>query len=167
MVAKHVKLAATSAGAHGEGKGQVEAAAQEHLDLPSRRKKKENIPTPVDNRIMANVEPEEVEMLISSPNHTQGNLMMQSEAQNLECRKQGSHDPIMRKSLIPISRYRWKIPPRSTRWRRRMARSYTSMQKNYLFSSYATSQTVWTNSSSNSSRHNSWTGPRGSYCETS
>ena len=41
---------------------------------------REHIPAPVDNRIMANVEPEEVDMLISSPNLAQGNLMMQSEA---------------------------------------------------------------------------------------
>ena len=106
-----------------------------------KKEKRENIPTPVDNRSMTNVEHEEVEMLISSPNQTQGNLMMQSEAQNLECRKQGSHNPIMRKSLIPISRNRWKIPPRSTRWRRRMARSYTSMRKIYLFSSLPANQT--------------------------
>ena len=32
MVAKHVKLAATSAGAHGEGEGQVEAAAKQEVE---------------------------------------------------------------------------------------------------------------------------------------
>ena len=41
---------------------------------------KEHIPTTVDNRIRAVVEPEEVGLLISSPNLAQGNLMMQSEA---------------------------------------------------------------------------------------
>ena len=37
-----------------------------------KKEEKEHIPTPVDNRIMAFVEPEEVEMLISSPNQAQG-----------------------------------------------------------------------------------------------
>ena len=37
-----------------------------------KKEERENIPTPVVNRIMANVEPEEVEMLISSPNQAQG-----------------------------------------------------------------------------------------------
>ena len=32
MVAKHVKLTATLAGAHGEGKGQVQASAQEKTE---------------------------------------------------------------------------------------------------------------------------------------
>ena len=41
---------------------------------------KDHIPTPVDNRVVAVVEPEEVDMLISSPNRAQGNLMMQNEA---------------------------------------------------------------------------------------
>ena len=42
---------------------------------------------------MASVEPEEVEMLISSPNHAQGNLMMQSEAKFRVLEKKGSLDP--------------------------------------------------------------------------
>ena len=45
-----------------------------------KREEREHIPTPVNNRIMANVEPEEVDMLISSRNPAQGNLMMQNEA---------------------------------------------------------------------------------------
>ena len=45
-----------------------------------KKEERENIPTPVVNRIMANVEPEEVEMFISSPNQAKGNFMMQSEA---------------------------------------------------------------------------------------
>ena len=44
------------------------------------KKNEKHISTPVDNRILAIVEPEEVEMLISSPNRAQGNLMVQSEA---------------------------------------------------------------------------------------
>ena len=54
-----------------------------------KKEERENIPTPVVNRIMANVEPEEVEMLISSPNHAQGNLMMQSEAKFRVLEKKG------------------------------------------------------------------------------
>ena len=42
-----------------------------------KKEEREHIPTLVDNRIMANAEPEEVEMLRSSPNQAQGNLMMQ------------------------------------------------------------------------------------------
>ena len=45
-----------------------------------RMEEKEHIPIPVDNRVMAVVDPEEVDMLISSPNLAQGNLMMQNEA---------------------------------------------------------------------------------------
>ena len=45
-----------------------------------KEEEREHIPTPMDNRIMAHVELEEVEMLISSPNEAQGNLMMHNEA---------------------------------------------------------------------------------------
>ena len=45
-----------------------------------KKEEKEHLPTPVDNRIMAVVEPEEVAMLISSLNLAQENLMMQKEA---------------------------------------------------------------------------------------
>ena len=45
-----------------------------------KKEEKEHIPTPVDHRSLAIVEPEEVEMLTSSPNPAQRNLMMRSEA---------------------------------------------------------------------------------------
>ena len=60
-----------------------------------KKEEKEHIPTPVDNRIMASVEPEDVEMLISSPNQAQGNLMKKKEAKFRVLEKKGSHDPIM------------------------------------------------------------------------
>ena len=45
-----------------------------------KKEEKEHVPTPVNNRIMAVVESEQVDMLISFPNLAQGNLMMQSDA---------------------------------------------------------------------------------------
>ena len=50
------------------------------LQFGSEGRGKRTHSTPMDNRIPAIVEPEEVEMLISSPNRAQGNLMMQNEA---------------------------------------------------------------------------------------
>ena len=44
------------------------------------RRKEKHLHTLVKNRIMAVVEPEEVDLLIYSPNLAQGSLMMQSEA---------------------------------------------------------------------------------------
>ena len=119
------------------------------------KEEKEHFPTPVDDQITAVVDPEEVDMLISSPNLAQGNLMI--------IVKESSHDPIMWKSLIPISCHSKKSLPSSTRWRRRMGTNHTFMQRVCFFSSLPTSQTIW----SYSSRHNYWTDLWGSYCEKS
>ena len=59
------------------------------------KEEEEHIPTPVDNRILPIVEPEDVEMLISSPNQAQGKLMMQNEAKFRAFGKERSHDPIV------------------------------------------------------------------------
>ena len=85
-----------------------------------KKEEREHILTPVDNRIVAYVEPEEVEMLISSSNQAQGNLMMQNEAK-IRVLEQKVHMTQLceKKSFIPIS---------LTRWRRRMERFCTSMQ---------------------------------------
>ena len=117
-----------------------------------KKNEKEHILTPVNNRIMDVVEPEEVDMLVSSPNQAQESFMVG---------KEGSHDPIMRQGLIPKSCHSRKSIPSSTRWRRRVGRHFTSMQRIHLFSSLPTSQTVGTDSS----RHNYWTDRRSSHCE--
>ena len=63
---------------------------------------KEHIPTLVDHRILAIVEPEEVEMLTSSPNLAQGNLMMRSEAKFKVLEKKGHMTQLCEKPYSKI-----------------------------------------------------------------
>ena len=62
-----------------------------------KKEERAHIPTPVDSRVMANVEPEEVKMLISSPSPAQGKLMMQNETKIrvLEKKRRFTFDPIV------------------------------------------------------------------------
>ena len=78
---------------------------------------------------MADVEPEEVEMLISSPNQAQGNLTMQNEAKFRVLEKKVHMTHYVKKLYSNISS-QLEILPCSTRWRRHMERNYTSMQRN-------------------------------------
>ena len=59
---------------------------------------KEHFPAPVNNRITAVVEPEEVDMLISSPNLAQGNLMIQNEAKFRVLEKKVRTTPLCEKA---------------------------------------------------------------------
>ena len=54
----------------------------------------------MNNRITAVVEPEEVEMLISSPNLAQGNLMMQNEAKFRVLEKKVRMTPLCEKAFF-------------------------------------------------------------------
>ena len=45
------------------------------------RRRRRTHPSPVDNRLMSKVEPEEVEMFVTSPNLAQGHVMMQYETE--------------------------------------------------------------------------------------
>ena len=74
-----------------------------------KKEEKEHILTPANDRILAVVEPEEVDMLTSSPNPAQGNLEMQSIG------KEVSHDTIMREGTFPASYHSRKSLPNSTR----------------------------------------------------
>ena len=128
-----------------------------------KKDEKEHLPTPVNNRIMAVVDPEEVEMLMSSPNQAQGNIIVQNEAKFRVLEKKVDMTQLCEKGFIPISCHCRKSLPSSTRWSRRMGTNHTFMQRKNLFSSLPTSQTL----GSYSSRHNCRTDPRGSYCENS
>ena len=57
--------------------------------------KQEHVPTPVSSRITTVVEAEELDMLMSSPNQAQGNLMMQNETKIQSIGKQVSHHLIL------------------------------------------------------------------------
>ena len=116
------------------------------------KEEEKHIPTPVDHRILAIVEPEEVEMLTSSPNLAQGNLMMRSEAKFKVLEKNVHMTQLCEKSLIPISCHSRKSLQSSTRWRRRMRTNHTLMQRMCLFSSLSTSQKVGSFSSRHSYR---------------
>ena len=73
-----------------------------------------HIPTPVDHRILAIVEPEEVEMLTSSPNLAQGNLMMRSEAKFKVLEKKVRMTQLCEKALfqyLVTAGNRYKVRP--------------------------------------------------------
>ena len=100
---------------------------------------KEHVAIPVDIRILAMVEPEEVDMLISSPNVAQG------------IGKRYKRHNYARKPCSSI----WSqqgIATEFDRWRRRMGRDHFFMQRIHLFSSLSTSQTIGSYSSRNNCR---------------
>ena len=78
------------------------------------REEEKHIPTPVDHRILAIVEPEEVEMLTSSPNLAQGNLMMRSEAKFKVLEKKVHMTQLCEKALfqyLVTAGNRYKVRP--------------------------------------------------------
>ena len=83
----------------------------------------------MDNRIVAVVEPEGT----GKPDDAEWGKIQ-------SIGKEGSHDPIMWKTFIPISCHSRKSLPSSTRWRRRMVTNHLDAEKKLLFSSLRTSK---------------------------